>query len=205
MHVFRSKPRSPNSTANDQTTTSDTAGRRVSRSDSVPNLQQSTATSDSQRAPLKHQSTMTSMSPMHSSARYPRASTSGGRHRCHRKNTALLQRSSLSGEKTASPIFLHPSSSGAGNRSHHHWHQYRHAMSVDETGPYYRSGGGEQSADVDSRGTTAMMSSASTMTTSATSRRREHHHRSDTARRHVLSRQKPIEKDEPHQHADKTR
>lgn len=89
------------------------------------------------------------------------------KHRCGRNSSLIQPRSS---DKT-SPLLLHPS-------SRIQWH--RHALSVDETGF------GDRSGD----------SGAVEMATAGCSRMRDRNKRSDTARRHVLSRQKPIEKDE---------
>lgn len=68
----------------------------------------------------------------------------------------------------------------------------RHALSVDETGPYFKSHieGGDGSQDG------SLLSVSIAMDTYEN--RRDRTKRSDTAKRHVLSRQKPIENDEAH-------
>lgn len=68
---------------------------------------------------------------------------------------------------------------------------HRHALSVDETGPYLKShidGGGSHDGSLLSV----------TLAMETYENRRDRTKRSDTAKRHVLSRQKPIENDEVH-------
>lgn len=90
----------------------------------------------------------------------------------------MVQRSTQSNAQL-SP-FLHPTSK---------LQFHRHALSVDETGPYYHHHKKEFSNGIID----------GTLTNEGQSNRvRDRTKRSDTARRHVLSRQKPIEKEEPH-------
>lgn len=99
------------------------------------------------------------------------------RHRCAR-NSSMVQRSTQSQLGS----FLHPT-----NKMQLH----RHALSVDETGPHYHPKTKEFSNDGMNEG--------------QSNRVRDRTKRSDTARRHVLSRQKPIEKEEPHSPRSGTR
>lgn len=140
--------------------------RRVSRSGSVPNLATITAGQRS-TSNAATQSTMTTSPTIHKS---------NSRHRCNRNGS--IQRSTQ-GEKSSS--YLHPTSK---------LQFHRHAMSVDESGPYYHKTK-EYAAD-------GAPVSAIVNENSSSCRLRDRTKRSDTARRHVLSRQKPIEKEEPH-------
>lgn len=141
--------------------------RRVSRSGSVPNLATITA---GQRATSNAatQSTITTSPTIHKSH---------SRHRCTR-NGSMIQRSTQAEKSTS---YLYPTSK---------LQFHRHAMSVDESGPYYH-----KTKEYVTDGAAA---SAIANENSSSCRLRDRTKRSDTARRHVLSRQKPIEKEEPH-------
>lgn len=65
---------------------------------------------------------------------------------------------------------------------------HRHALSVDETGPYFKT-----HIDVNS---SSHNGSALSVALESYENRRDRTKRSDTAKRHILSRQKPIENDE---------
>ncbi|KAL5290296.1 hypothetical protein ACFFRR_009941 [Megaselia abdita] len=68
---------------------------------------------------------------------------------------------------------------------------HRHALSVDETGPYFKS-------HIDGDGSHNGSLLSVTLAMETYENRRDRTKRSDTAKRHVLSRQKPIENDEAH-------
>lgn len=129
--------------------------RRVSRSGSVPNL---TTISSAAARPTVQSIAVSPILKPHT------------RHRGTR-NSSLIHKTTR--EKSTGP-YLHP-----GMLQHH-----RHALSVDEAGPYYQKFKETLGVDGHVHG--------------ESSRPRDRTKRSDTARRHVLSRQKPIEKDEPH-------
>lgn len=142
--------------------------RRVSRCGSVPNLATITA---GQRT--NHQPTIKTSPTIHKTY---------SRHRCTR-NSSMVHRSTESSAEKCN-AYLHPPSTSKLQQIH------RHALSVDETGPHYHrsrdlSGYLDEGSGHGSGGSNSC-------------RLRDRTKRSDTARKHVLARQKPIEKEETH-------
>ncbi|XP_055373298.1 uncharacterized protein DDB_G0283357 [Condylostylus longicornis] len=99
--------------------------------------------------------------------------------RSQRTSTSLINRSSRNTDFTSGSL-LHP---GKLHQMH------RHAMSVDESGPYCNT------SDIDD----SSLMSIIMLDSGHEKRIKDRYRRSDTSKRHILSRQKPIEKEEQHQ------
>ncbi|XP_037909031.1 uncharacterized protein LOC119650372 [Hermetia illucens] len=154
--------------------------RRISRSGSVPNLtsSQSLNVNSAQLSPsYRKKLALGQGSHHHHHQQHHHRHGHQGRHlpnhKTNRISSSLINRASR--ESTNS--LLHP-----GMLQYH-----RHALSVDETGPYFRS----SVTPHDSQ-------SSMIIPDSHEARIRDRTFRSDTAKKHVLARQKPIEKEEPH-------
>lgn len=154
--------------------------RRISRSGSVPNLtsSQSLNVNSAQLSPSYRKKLVLGQgSHHHHHQQHHHRHGHQGRHlpnhKTNRISSSLINRASR--ESTNS--LLHP-----GMLQYH-----RHALSVDETGPYFRS----SVTPHDSQ-------SSMIIPDSHEARIRDRTFRSDTAKKHVLARQKPIEKEEPH-------
>lgn len=156
--------------------------RRVSRSDSVPNLATITAGQRASAAAAAATAAINNTSSSHQSATMASISPINHKSVRHRnRNSSMIHRASPSDKAAATSPYLHPS----GKLQFH-----RHAMSVDETGQ-------QQQYYTKSESVVESNSNNNNGNSSTSNRIRDRTKRSDTARKHVLARQKPIEKEEP--------